>query len=129
MTTFFIPGHPRPQGSKRHVGNGRMIESSKHLKPWRDKCIQVMRLQNKRAPIDAPVKVVAEFVMPRPKRIVNPYPYQGDLDKLQRCMGDAMEQSGVLTNDSRIIHWIATKRYAKPDEQPGAHIHITQIIN
>ena len=111
------------------MGNGRMIESSKHLKPWRDKCIQIMRLQNKREPIDAPTKVVAEFVMPRPKRIVNPYPYQGDLDKLQRCMGDAMEQSGVLTNDSRIIHWIATKRYAKPDEQPGAHIHITQIIN
>ena len=67
--------------------------------------------------------------MPRPKRIVNLYPYQGDLDKLQRCVGDAMEQSGVLTNDSRIIHWIATKRYAHPDEQPGAHIHITQIIN
>ena len=129
MTTFFIPGHPRPQGSKKYVGNGRMIESSKHLKPWRDKCIQVMRLQNKRAPIDAPVKVTAEFVMPRPKRLVNPYPYSADGDKLARGIGDALEQSGVLKNDSRIVAWNITKRYAHPDEQPGAHIHITQIIN
>ena len=88
-----------------------------------------MRLQNRRAPIDAPVKVTAEFVMPRPKRLVNPYPYQGDLDKMQRGIGDALEQSGVLANDSRIVAWVATKRYAQPDEQPGAHIHITQIIN
>ena len=25
-----------PQGSKRHVGRGIMIESSKRVKPWRD---------------------------------------------------------------------------------------------
>lgn len=105
-----------------------MIESSKHLKPWRDKCIQVMRLQNNKPPIDGPVKAVVHFVMPRPKRIVNPYPYQGDLDKLQRCIGDALEISGVLKNDSRIVTWLAVKRYADPNEQSGAHIHITQIV-
>lgn len=29
-------GTPAPQGSKRHVGRGVMIESSKNLKPWRE---------------------------------------------------------------------------------------------
>lgn len=32
---FEIPGRPAAQGSKRHVGGGRMIEQSKYLKPWR----------------------------------------------------------------------------------------------
>ena len=27
-------GHPAPKGSKRHVGGGRMIESSKRLPGW-----------------------------------------------------------------------------------------------
>ena len=26
---------PAPQGSKRHVGGGRLIEASKRVKPWR----------------------------------------------------------------------------------------------
>lgn len=105
-----------------------MVEASKHLKAWRDKCIRVMKQENTQPPIDGPVRVTAEFVMPRPKRIVNPYPYQGDTDKLQRAIGDALEQSAVLTNDSRIVGWIADKRYANPEEEPGAHIHIAQIV-
>jgi crossover junction endodeoxyribonuclease RusA len=31
-----INGIPAPQGSKRHVGNGVMIESSKAVGPWRE---------------------------------------------------------------------------------------------
>lgn len=30
-----VHGTPAPQGSKRHVGNGVMVESSKKVKPWR----------------------------------------------------------------------------------------------
>ena len=29
-------GSPAPQGSKRHVGRGVMVESSKAVKPWRE---------------------------------------------------------------------------------------------
>lgn len=32
---FAVFGLPAPQGSKRHVGEGRMVESSKRVKPWR----------------------------------------------------------------------------------------------
>ena len=37
MNEIFIPviGIPAPQGSKRHVGHGIMIENSKRVKPWR----------------------------------------------------------------------------------------------
>ncbi|WP_236670134.1 RusA family crossover junction endodeoxyribonuclease [Streptomyces antimycoticus] len=33
--TITVHGLPAPQGSKRHVGGGVMIESSKKVKPWR----------------------------------------------------------------------------------------------
>ena len=36
MIRIVVYGEPAPQGSKRHVGNGRMIESSKKVKPWRE---------------------------------------------------------------------------------------------
>ena len=32
---FTVRGIPGAQGSKRHVGHGVMIESSKKVKPWR----------------------------------------------------------------------------------------------
>src|ERR1700676_3259288 len=31
-----VRGIPAPQGSKRHVGGGRMIEMSKAVGPWRE---------------------------------------------------------------------------------------------
>lgn len=32
-TTIIVHGIPAPQGSKRHVGNGVLLESSKMVKP------------------------------------------------------------------------------------------------
>lgn len=32
---FFVAGRPAVQGSKRHVGGGRLIESSRQVGPWR----------------------------------------------------------------------------------------------
>ena len=32
---FIIYGHARPQGSKRSLGSGRMVEASPHVKTWR----------------------------------------------------------------------------------------------
>lgn len=33
--TFDVLAHPAPQGSKKHVGHGVMVEVSKYLQPWR----------------------------------------------------------------------------------------------
>ena len=35
VLVFNVNGTPGAQGSKRHVGHGVMIESSKKVKPWR----------------------------------------------------------------------------------------------
>ena len=58
-------GIPAPQGSKRHVGGGRMIESCKALKPWRDLIIADARKQNITAAINTPVGVSLVFLPAR----------------------------------------------------------------
>jgi len=63
-----VEGIPAPQGSKRHVGMGRMIESCKALKPWREQIIAETRL-NPLVPqeLDEAVSLSLVFLFPRPK--------------------------------------------------------------
>ena len=127
MITFFVEGVPAGQGSKTFFGKGRMKESSDKLKPWRDEMIRVARQYAPDEPLDEPVKVYATFYIPRPK---NPkfkdYPATPfDLDKMQRALGDALQQSGVLKDDSRIVVWVARKEFAT--DSPGVHVRVEPI--
>jgi crossover junction endodeoxyribonuclease RusA len=64
-------------------------------------------------PYDEPIRVNVTFHMPQPKRPKYPLPgVKPDLDKLQRALGDALTQSGLITDDSRITTWQTTKRYS-----------------
>lgn len=127
---FRVKGIPAPQGSKKAYRRGYrcvLVETSKKLPAWREACLKEFRKGAEAyglEPIDAPVCVRVEFLMPRPKKPTNTYPYVGDLDKLQRGVGDALEQSGVVKNDSRIVEWQATKCYADEGEEPGAIVEV-----
>lgn len=129
MTTFFTPGTPRPQGSKRYVGNGRSVEASKYLAPWRKSLIASARQAHKGEPWDGPLKVEVVFIMPKPKRPTYEQPLGApDTDKLQRAVGDALEQAGVVVNDSRIMVWVPVKRYPVEGEVPGAWVRVSRAV-
>lgn len=65
----FVPGTPRPQGSKRHVGGGRMIESSKYVKAWREKVSQISKHAHRgREPLTGPQRLDLVLVMPARKK-------------------------------------------------------------
>ena len=52
---FFVEGIPASQGSKRHVGRGILIESSKRVKPWRsDVRIAAQEARGDRLPVPKP---------------------------------------------------------------------------
>ncbi|WP_165242103.1 RusA family crossover junction endodeoxyribonuclease [Corynebacterium lizhenjunii] len=107
-----IQGHPAPQGSKRHIGNGRMIEQSKKLPTWRNTLILHMRNQYKGPPLNQPLHITATFYMPRPKHPKYPTPaVTPDLDKLARALGDALTQARIIKDDARITDWTISKRY------------------
>lgn len=125
ILSFRVLGDPAPKGSKRHVGNGRLIESSKKLPAWMRAVTQEATKNRPSEPIDAPVSVYMDFYLPKPKRPRYDVPaVKPDVDKLARSILDGLEAAGVLTNDSRVTRLRATKHYATDITPPGADITI-----
>lgn len=124
---LFVPGRPAAQGSKRHVGGGRLVEQSKAVAPWRTTVAWHAAQEFRGAPLDGPLRVVIDFVMPRPaatpRKSTPPAVKRPDVDKMQRAVFDAL--SGVVwRDDSQVVDVHARKRLARLDEQPGALIRI-----
>lgn len=123
----FVPGRPAPQGSKRHVGRGILLESSEACGAWRQTVAYDVRQVYAGPPLDGPLVVRLRFVMPRPastpKRSTPPAVKKPDVDKLARAILDAL--TGVTwRDDSLIVDLHATKRLAELDETPGVFIHV-----
>lgn len=120
----FVPGRPAPQGSKRHVGNGIMIESSKALPAWRE-AVRWTTAQawNRQPPITGAVLLTLEFVLPRPLS-TPPAIKKPDASKLIRAVEDALTDAGVWRDDSLVVDLRARKRIAELDEPAGCRIVI-----
>lgn len=121
-------GTPRPQGSKRYVGNGRFVEAS-DVKPWRTAIANAAFSawsSNGSKQFTDPVVVTAVFFMPKPKTVKRLFPSVApDLDKLCRALGDGMSvDCSVLADDSLIVRWDATKVYAPSPELAGVEVSI-----
>jgi len=129
LLDVFVSGRPAPQGSKRHVGNGIMVESSKALPAWREAVRwSTAQAWNRQPPIDGPVHLTLEFVLPRPlstpKRRTPPATKKPDASKLLRAVEDALTDAGVWRDDSLVVDLRVTKRIAEVDEAPGCRITI-----
>lgn len=128
---FYAYGDPAPQGSKRHIGNGRMIEASKKLKPWRaavaDAVFRSYVSTGDDRSFTQPVIVTATFYLPKPIRPkFKLWPAtMPDLDKLQRSLGDALSiDAGLLADDGLIVWWNAQKVWAAVREDAGVKVSI-----
>lgn len=131
-----IPGTPQQQGSKTRNAYGTMYEANRDLKPWRAHAITQLRAAWAGEPITHGVHVTARFVYARPKSHYrtgrNSHLLRDDapafktsapdLDKLQRALGDALTQSGVLRDDALIVEWVARKQWAS---KPSTWLQIT----
>ena len=123
MIEYKIVAIPRPQGSKRHVGRGIMVESSKHIKNWRAfarlKAEEAMEFSSL---IDKPdaVCVGVLFCFDRPQkhylkgglRFSAPSLHTSapDTDKLLRALLDSMTGI-VFKDDSQVAKVLAIKIY------------------
>lgn len=123
--SFPALGRPVPQGQLRHLGKGRpsIYGNQDILLPWRDHVIVCARMAIQRSvlfPIEGPVGAHIWFTWPKPKsapktRVTMP-DTQPDLDKLVRTIFDALQQAGVVQNDSQFVALQAMKVY--PGETP-----------
>lgn len=130
--TFVIYGLPAPQGSKRHLGRGILVESSKAVAPWRT---DVKHAALAAIPpgwdtsLPMALSVVFRFKRPQAhfgKKGLKPSaPVHctsarcGDADKLCRSTLDGL--TGVAYDDDRqVVSINAQKRWTTGDERPGA---------
>lgn len=128
---FFVPGNPAPQGSKRHVGRGILVESSKAVGPWRERV--ALAAHNAMAGgrlIDGAVGVVLGFVLPRPKsapKTRTPLAVKRpDVDKLERAVLDAIT-GVVIVDDSLVVDLRGSKRIAEIGETAGVQVRVRQV--
>jgi crossover junction endodeoxyribonuclease RusA len=143
---FWVDGIPRPQGSKRYVGNGRMVEASPHVKGWRDVVSTVAFQSMSGDPISTPVGVAVHFLFSRPKShyrtgknahlLRQGAPDRpttrsvGDTDKLCRAILDSISCTsggGVLEDDSQVVWLYGQKDWAQDDEGPGAYVRVVSL--
>ena len=139
--SFTVPGIPVPQGSKRHVGNGRMIEANAGLMPWRQAIIAAAieaadanedwcSTGSRRATYAAQIR----FDFPRPKTHIGAHGVKAgapecpgtrpDLDKLVRAVFDSLEQAAVIGSDSQIVRLFGGKWYGP---RPGLTVVLERL--
>lgn len=145
-----VVGLPAPQGSKRHVGRGIMVESSKRVRPWREAVKQATLDVLTVGPVDEqgmaervgfpfdrePVVVDVVFRLPRPRSHFRTGRHAAelrgdaptlvssrpDVDKLLRSTLDALGEAGMWSDDCQVAGVVAVKMYAAPAEVAGAQI-------
>jgi crossover junction endodeoxyribonuclease RusA len=129
VITIEVRGLPAPQGSKRHVGNGIMVESSKAVGPWREAVrAETQRAMNGDGPLAGPLRVAITFRLPRPRSHYRSGKYahlikddaprvpdgRPDLDKLIRAVLDGLTAGGAWGDDAQVAHLSAAKLYGLP---------------
>lgn len=120
---FTVPGIPRPQGSKRHVGKGIMVEMSKYVANWRSLVsLASWDAMQGLQPVCKPsvVSIGVEFYFDRPQShytrsglrptAATGHTVKPDVDKLLRALLDAMAQI-VFEDDSQVRIVGAAKFY------------------
>jgi crossover junction endodeoxyribonuclease RusA len=121
-----VAGIPAPQGSKRHVGGGRMVEVSRAVGPWREAVrAETQRVSNGQAV--GPVGVEITFRLPRPKSApgyVTLPAKRPDLDKLCRAVLDGLVAGGAIADDGLVVFLTGVKEFATPAKPPGCTIYI-----
>jgi len=135
--SFDVRGiRPAPQGSKRHVGGGRMVEQSPNLRPWREAVRQEALKTGEPMALGAVfVDLVFRFARPKchfnskgelkpsaPKHMIT----KPDVDKIERSTLDAL--TGVLfKDDAQVCRVVKMKVYCLPGELEGCEIVVEGV--
>jgi crossover junction endodeoxyribonuclease RusA len=125
-----VEGNPVPQGSFRHVGNGRIISANPKLNAWRQTIADQVALQTLERLTEGSIRVDLVFTLERPKSVsrgVRERPtVKPDLDKLVRATLDAISLERyvqLIKDDSQVTDLHAAKRYSD-HRRPGVTIMI-----
>jgi Holliday junction resolvase RusA-like endonuclease len=126
--SIWISGKATPQGSKKaFVINNRavLVDASGGNKEWRKKVTDTVKAHEQYIRYKGAVNVKLAFYMEKAKSNKTGFMMQKpDIDKLARSVLDALTDSEIIEDDSRVVHLTCSKTWA--DEQPGVLITISQ---
>ena len=140
---LFVPGIPRPGGSKVPIRIGNHLgvrEAGKHTAEWRSRVALAASQAWPWPPLTCAVDLTITFRMPRPKGHYRTGRHAGalkpnapryptgilDATKLRRSTEDALAGI-VFRNDSQVCDGPPRKRYADDEHPPGAYIAVTAM--
>ncbi|MEM3050322.1 MAG: RusA family crossover junction endodeoxyribonuclease [Thermoplasmata archaeon] len=133
LVDVYIPGEPKPQGSKVRGRGGGLYEASREVAAWRERVALATSAVFHGDPVDEPVAVNLAFAFMRPR---GHYGKKGlrrsapchkvsrpDLDKLARAVLDAIT-GVVIRDDAQVVRLQATKIFADDKYPGGAYISV-----
>jgi crossover junction endodeoxyribonuclease RusA len=133
-------GQPKPKGSMRHVGKGRMVEQLAGSRPWRE-AVKYAALDAYAGPaamtgpvaVDIAVTVAKPKSAPKTRRTWPSTRSSGDADKHARNVLDALVDAAVIEDDSQVVELAVRKVYPAeaPDAlaSPGAVITVRPVFD
>ncbi len=141
---FFVPGKPASAGSKKafynkNLGRAILVPDDAESRPWRAdvKAYAQIAMQGRSAILTGPVFMRTEFILARPKghfgsgrnaavlKASAPKwsSSKPDVTKILRCLEDAL--TGIVWHDdAQVAVHVSSKRYANPEETPGAQVSV-----
>tara|TARA_X000000368_G_scaffold227221_1_gene179355 strand:+ start:5492 stop:5953 length:462 start_codon:yes stop_codon:yes gene_type:complete len=141
-----VLGTPRPQGSLERTRYGLKYYNQKELMEWRHEVMKELVYNRPDGWDDtAAISVTPAFFFARPKshygsgknaHKLKPsapehHTNRPDADKLIRGIGDAIQQAGLIRDDSQIVGWGnwngSNKFWADGDRLPGLHVQIQAL--
>lgn len=125
-----------PKGWKRAI----ITNANAETEPWEAAIVAAAAAaMGTAAMMEGPVKLRLHFFMPRPKsakKAIVRHLTKPDLDKLTRCVKDALKRAGIYKDDSQVIELEAGKDFAdgvydivpNADRRvPRVEVHVTEI--
>lgn len=134
-------GQPKPKGSMKHIGRGRMAEQLAGSKPWRfmiaHATLDTIRGLDLGIPLEGPIRIEATITVQRPKSAPKrrrTWPItrsSGDIDKHARNLLDALTDASLIRDDSQVTELYVTKDYAGAEPGglavPGIVVDVWQV--
>lgn len=137
MIQFIVPGVPvaQPRVKATAFGGHARVYTPKTADAFKASVALAFQSVYKGAPLDGPVRLKVEFLMPRPKAMIwksrpmetEPHAKKPDLDNLVKACADSLLGLAWI-DDSQICELVASKRIAAGDEQPGVFVEIARYV-
>jgi Holliday junction resolvase RusA-like endonuclease len=138
---FAVRGEPKGQPRPRafaFAGRARIYDAGT-AEGWKSCIAEAVRPYLPATPIETPVRVTIDFLMPRPKSHYRTGKNAGvlkdtapkwftskpDIDNLEKAVYDALTIVGLLKDDSLVVQHSVQKYYA--DGHPGAIITVVSV--